>query len=134
MNIESFWEEVLEQNAGEIRKYFTADAYINWHCTNEHFNVEEYIKANCEYPGKWSGVIERTEEFGNLIITAVHVYTVDKSLSFHVVSFFRIENGKIASLDEYWGDDGSAPQWRLDKHIGLPIKKAVTVHSVLSNA
>lgn len=124
MNIELFWEEVLKQNAGEIRKYFTADAYINWHCTNEHFNVEEYIKANCEYPGEWSGIVERTEELDNLIITAVNVYTIDKSLSFHVVSFFRIENGKIASLDEYWGDDGSAPQWRLDKHIGLPIKKA----------
>lgn len=133
MDIKSFWKEVLRQNAGEIRKYFMKDAYINWHCTNEHFNVEEYIKANCEYPGEWDGIVERIEELGNLIITAVNVYTADKSMSFHVVSFFRIKDGKIASLDEYWGDDGSAPQWRLDKDIGLPIKEMVTVHSSLSN-
>ena len=30
---------------------------------------------------------------------------------------------EIASVDEYWGDDGPAPQWRLDKHIGTKIKE-----------
>lgn len=38
------------------------------------FTVEEYIRANCEYPREW--------------------------------------DGKILSLDEYWEDDGAAPQWR----------------------
>ena len=28
---------------------------------------------------------------------------------------------KILSRDEYWGDDGIAPHWRLDKKIGKPI-------------
>ena len=32
-------------------------------------------------------------------------------------------DGKIASVDEYWGDDGPAPQWRQDKHIGTKIKE-----------
>jgi hypothetical protein len=32
-------------------------------------------------------------------------------------------DGKIASVDEYWGDDGAAPQWRQDKHIGTIIKE-----------
>lgn len=27
----------------------------------------------------------------------------------------------IAALDEYGADDGDAPQWRLDKHIGTSI-------------
>lgn len=25
-------------------------------------------------------------------------------------------------MDEYWGDDGEAPQWRIDKHIGTEIR------------
>lgn len=33
----------------------------------------------------------------------------------------RLEGDKIISADEYWEDDGIAPQWRLDKQIGLPI-------------
>ena len=32
-------------------------------------------------------------------------------------------NDKIIEVDEYWGDDGPAPQWRMNKHIGRPIKK-----------
>lgn len=122
MNIELFWEAVLKQDAAEIEKYFHADAYVNWHCTNEHFTVNEYIRANCEYPGEWDGEIERICDCGNSIITATHVYTKDKKLSFHVVSFFAIKDDKILSLDEYWGDDEIAPQWRLDKHIGKAIK------------
>ena len=41
MNIYDFWKVVLDQNENEIRKYFQNDAYINWHCTNERFNVDE---------------------------------------------------------------------------------------------
>ena len=75
MNIYDFWKAVLGQNENEIRKYFQNDAYINWHCTNERFNVDEFIIANCEYPGDWEGILhfpryareehiarERTEE------------------------------------------------------------------------
>ena len=51
MNIHEFWKAVLVQDENEIRKYFHEDAYVNWHCTNEHFNLDEYIIANCEYPG-----------------------------------------------------------------------------------
>lgn len=122
MNIHKFWEAVLAQNEYEIRKYFDKDAYINWHCTNEHFTLDEYIIANCEYPGEWDGAIERIEEMGDLLVTVVKVYPRDKSVSFHVTSFIKIVNNKIISLDEYWADDSNAPQWRLDKHIGTSIK------------
>ena len=41
INITEFWKYVLEQNAEKIRAFFCRDAYVNWHCTNEHFTVEE---------------------------------------------------------------------------------------------
>ena len=63
------------------------------------------------------------EEAENLLITVVHVYSTDHSLSFHVTSFIRTMDDKIISIDEYWADDGSAPAWRLDKKIGRPIKR-----------
>ena len=61
MDIYQYWIDVLEQNAERIRDYFDEDAYINWHCTNERFTVEEFIIANCEYPGCWDGEVERLE-------------------------------------------------------------------------
>lgn len=123
MNIYEFWQAVLAQDADKIRNYFDEDAYIKWHCTNECFNVEEFLIANCEYPGEWDGDVERVEHINDIIITVTHVYLKDYSLSFHVTSFFRIVNNRIQALDEYWADDGTAPQWRLEKHIGRAIVK-----------
>lgn len=73
MDVIEFWRYVLEQDADRLREFFCEDAYVNWHCTNEHFNVNEYIRAN------------------------------------------------IKSIDEYWAEDGEAPEWRKNMNIGKPI-------------
>ncbi len=122
MNIYDFWKDILGQNANAIRGYFDKDAYINWHCTNEHFNVDEFIVANCEYPGDWNGEVERVEKTNDVFITVTHVYSKDKTLSFHVTSFIKVVGDKIVSVDEYWADDGDVPNWRLAKNIGRAIK------------
>lgn len=121
MDIKQFWKAVLEQDGAAIREFFHDTAYVNWHCTNEHFTVDEFIRANCEYPGDWDGKVERIECMRDLIITAAHVFPKDQSASFHVISFFRIEDKKIMSIDEYWSDDGDAPLWRKEMRIGKPI-------------
>lgn len=121
MDIYQFFKAVLSQNEEEIRTYFHDEAYINWHCTNEHFNVDEFIIANCEYPGNWDGMVERVERINDLIITVTRVYPTNQSLSFHVTSFIQMQDDKIIAMDEYWADDGIAPQWRLNKHIGKAI-------------
>ena len=62
------------------------------------------------------------EEIGDLIITVTRVFGTDSSISAHATSFLRIEDGKIASIDEYWGDDGEVPKWRLDMKTGMKIR------------
>jgi len=59
MDVKAFWNAILRQDADEIREYFNPDAWVNWHNTNEHFTVEEFIRANCEYPGEWDGKVEQ---------------------------------------------------------------------------
>ena len=122
MDIYAFWKDVLAQNAAAIRGYFDKSAYINWHCTNERFNVDEFIIANCEYPGDWAGDVERVEQADNLFITVTHVYPQNRTSSFHAVSFIRVMDDKIVSVDEYWADDGAAPEWRQKRHIGGKIR------------
>ena len=121
LNIEKFFETVISQNKMKLLTYFRDDAVIKWHCTNEIFSVEEYIKANCEYPGDWIGKIERIEKTDNSIILVCKVLQKNKSASFHVVSFIRVENDLIVEMDEYWSDDALAPQWRRKMKIGKPI-------------
>lgn len=122
MKVNEFWHAILRQDAEAIREYFHPDAWVNWHNTNEHFTVEEFIRANCEYPGDWDGGVEQVIATDSHIITVAHVFTRDGKSSFHAVSFIRVADGKIASIDEYWGDDGEAPKWRQDKRIGTRIK------------
>lgn len=123
MDIHAFWSAVLRQDPDSIRPWFHPEALVRWHNTNEEFTLEDFIQANCEYPGQWAGEVERVEEVGDLLVTATHVCATDQPLSFHVTSFFRLKEGKILSVDEYWGDDGPAPQWRRNRKLGRPIQK-----------
>lgn len=122
MDITAFWKDVLEQKKRNLCAYFHEEAIIRWHCSNELFTPNEYIQANCEYPGDWEGEIERIEETRDTIITVTKVYPVDKSCSFHVVSFLKLLNKKIIEMDEYWSDDGTAPEWRRQMNIGKSIR------------
>lgn len=90
MDVERYWRAALAQNAQEMRPFFRKDAVVRWPNTNEQFMVEEFLRANCEYPGSWDGQIERLEQTGSLLITAVHVYSRDKTVSCHVTSFFKL--------------------------------------------
>lgn len=122
MDVYAFWKAVLAQIADEIPQYFTEDGIVNWHCTNERFTVAEFVRANCEYPGDWDGEVERVCEIAEGLVTVTKVYPKDKSASFHVTSFLTLRDGKIARMDEYWADDGPAPQWRREMKIGTKIK------------
>ena len=121
-NICKFYEAILNQNALEIKKFFNEDAYIDWYNTNERFTVDEFIEVNCTYPDKWGGEVERVEQIGNLIIAVAKVVNIIDDSSFYVNSFILLENEKISKLDEYWGDNGKIPQWRIIKNIGVKIK------------
>jgi len=121
--VKQYWQVTLQQDANKMREFFREDATICWHNTNEVFTVEEYIKANCEYPNDWQGKVERLEAIDNLVISVTNVYTKDKSMVFQAVSFIKIINAKIISIDEYWGEDGEPPSWRKELKIGKSIKE-----------
>ena len=50
---DAFFQAVWSQDRDRIRACFSADATIQWPCTNERFTVDEYVEANCAYPGAW---------------------------------------------------------------------------------
>ena len=122
MDVNAFWNDVISQNADALPSYFCKDAVVRWRCTNEQFTAAEYVRANCEYPGEWSGKIERVEECGKTVVLAGRVFSADGRESHHVVSFIKLEDGFIKELDEYWAKDGGAPSWRKDMKIGKAIK------------
>jgi len=122
MDLHAFWHAVLKQDANAIRPYFHPDAVILWHCSNERFTVEEFIRANCEYPGQWDGEMLRLAQCGDTAVTALRIYPSDHSAEFYVTSFFRIRNEQITDMEEFWADASPAPAWRQAMHIGTPIR------------
>lgn len=119
-SMKDYWQKVAKQDREGLALFFNEDAKIRWHCTNEEFTVEEFIRVNCDYPDEWNGEIERMDMAGEQIITVTRVWS--KSASFHVCSFFQLKGHRISQLDEYWGDDGEAPKWRQAMNIGRKIK------------
>lgn len=111
-DVGQYWQAVARQDKDALAAYFWADAKIYWHCTNEAFSLDGFLRANCEYPGQWAAQVGRVHWMGDSLVAAAHVYALDGPLSCHVVSFFKLEGGKILQLDEYWGDDGPPPAWR----------------------
>ncbi len=113
MDIQTYWQATLAQDAGAMAEFLHKDAEITWPNTAERFDAAGYIQANCEYPGAWDGQILRIERLRpNEFLTVCRVFTKDGSASHHVCSFFEIEDGKIRKLTEYWGEDGPAQAWR----------------------
>lgn len=121
MEVQSFWNDIIAQNRVSLPSYFCDDAVIRWHCTNEQFTVEEYIRANCDYPGKWKGDIERLEKFDSKIILVGKVKSEDETIVCHVTSFIKLQDDKVIEMDEYWSDEGEPPSWRKELGIGSPI-------------
>lgn len=119
----ALWQAIARQDAAAMRAFFAPGVVICWHNTNERFTLEEYLRANCEYPGEWRGKLERVEAFEGGAVSVAHVWAAQGDISVHAASFYRIENGKIARMDEYWGDDGEPPAWRQALGLGAPISR-----------
>lgn len=116
MDIYRYWEVCANQDADELRTFFHKDATVLWHNTNECFTSEEFICANCDYPGSWQGEVKRVDEIEGGLVTAVHIFSkTDTLVSFHVTSFFHMEHDKIVFLEEYRGEDGEPPDLETKK-------------------
>ena len=116
--VKKFWNTMHQQQWEHLHNYFNSKATIEWPNTNEIFTtVDSFVRANSEYPGDWSIRIDRIEEFGNLVVSVVCVSLNESKISFYATSFFEFNNQTIMKLTEYWGDVGSAPEWR--KKLGV---------------
>ncbi|MCI8942970.1 MAG: nuclear transport factor 2 family protein [Oscillospiraceae bacterium] len=107
--IHALWQAVSEQDEEKLPQFFTPDACICWPNTDERFDLNGYLRANCDYPGRWSGEVEKIASDGSWSVA--RVWSMEGTAA-RAVTFYRWRNGKIAQMTEYWGDIGPAPEWR----------------------
>jgi hypothetical protein len=126
-DIHEFFKTVTRQDGDKLRAFFAPDAMIFWANTNERFTVDEYVRANCEYPGEWDGRIENFYVIKSFDSETVFVAKVRNAAGYaaRVVSFITFadtEDRLIQYLTEYWGDIGESPEWRKKMNIGTRYK------------
>ena len=103
------FQAVVRQDEHALARFFTVDAQILWPNTGERFDLADYLRANCGYPGQWSGQMEKVAEDGSYSVA--RVWPAEGPAS-RAVTFYQWRNGKIVQMTEYWGDIGPAPDWR----------------------
>ncbi|QIK69500.1 nuclear transport factor 2 family protein [Erysipelothrix sp. HDW6C] len=121
-DINGFWKHVALQDPQQLSAYFNPDATILWEATNESFTVASYLRANCEYPGRWQGTVIEVKACPDTLMSITKIDELEMKLSFYAVSFFTIKDGLITHLREYWCDITEAPQWRQNLRIGKAIR------------
>ncbi len=113
--IKKFWECIDKARFDALAQIMAEDAVVILPNTRERFlGRNAYIAFNKDYPGRWFAEVEKTVEAGDVIVTAVKIYN-EENASLYVTSFFKIKDGKICELTEYWGENGPVPEWRKDK-------------------
>ena len=115
-----YWKCVADQDR-TMEKCFSEDAVIRWQTTDEEFTVADLVEAHCQRPGRRKVVIERMHRVGETLVTVVHLWM--EGTSYYVTSFFQMSRGRIIQLDEYWGENVEAPQWRTEAQIGTRIDR-----------
>ena len=109
--IKSFWNDLIASNKSKLKEYFSEEALINIHNINKEITLEEYINLNCDHKEELDGEIVRHVEMNGLSVVVTKINTSDDNLSYNVVSFMKIKDDKIISIDEYWAENGRMPMW-----------------------
>ena len=112
MDFERYWQDCIHQDKEALREWFWPDAKVIWPCTDEVFTVEEFLLANCEYPGNWNGELLHVTPTPMGAVTEVRIASDDGKYSCHAASIFTLYRDRIISLTEYYADDGPPPSWR----------------------
>ncbi len=114
--VQAYFAYFDQRDFEEARSLLSDDLMVWYPNTREVFQGSRpYIQMNQEYPGHWRIELKELHTLDDQIITITRVYQEGNNQSFHAVSFFRFNRGKISEIHEYWGEDGEAPQWRLEK-------------------
>ncbi len=121
MDIQAFITAVVQKDESAMRIFLDENLRVRWHNTNEEFTLEEYLNVNCSYPGNWLGEIKTIMPTNEGCVAVVQIYSEDKKIKIHQISIVKIKDNKITELDEYYSEDGIAPQWRLDMNVGSEI-------------
>lgn len=113
--VKKFWDYFDQGSYDQAVQLMSPDVIVRWCNTREIFRGRTaFLEVNSKYPGQdWSIKVEKILAKDDLVITVVKVDCKELELSFYATSFFKLAEGLIQEVDEYWSENSEPPEWRV---------------------
>lgn len=106
----ALWEAMERRDWAAVERLLHPDFRAWWPQSGERFDRAGYLRVNRHYPGDWHITVLHVVAAGDEVVTEVEV-AVDGRTD-RAVSFFRVRDGVLLGLREYWPDPFPVPEWR----------------------
>lgn len=84
---------------------------IDWPLSGERFETpDDWATAMQHYPGVWRCTVQTLVASEDRAVTIARVF--DATTSVTAISLFRVSDGRITELVEYWPESYNPPEWR----------------------
>lgn len=110
--VRHFWSAMQARDWRAARSCLYDDVQTVWWTSGERIaGAEALIEVNARYPEGWTIHLLEVEHLqdGRVMSLARVDHPPQR---FFATSFFRVDDGRIAGIDEYWATVAAPPAWR----------------------
>lgn len=111
--VEEFWRLMGTNDFYSVAAVLTSDFTLDWPQSGERIRgPRNFAAVNSEYPahGPWKFTINSLVAGPDSAVTDVNV--TDGNIRARAITFFTMQNGKIARITEFWPDPFPAAENR----------------------
>lgn len=110
--VAALWAAFQAHDWARARALLLPDVQVTWWTSGERFDgADAFVEANRRYPEGWTlHLLELGHLQDGRVLSLVRVDHPPHS--FFATSLYRVDDGRIAGIDEYWATLEPPPQWR----------------------
>ena len=109
--VRAMWAGIDRLDFAAVAPLLHDDFTCEWPQSRERIiGRDNFIAINANYPGRWYITVTRLVASGEQVVTECNV--TNGEITVQVVSFFRLKDGQITHIREYWPDAMEAQAWR----------------------
>jgi ketosteroid isomerase-like protein len=111
--VEQFWKAMQSNDFSAVGELLHEEYLLEWPQSGERVRGREnFVAINENYPahGRWEFTVHRILAEGDEVVSDVDV--TDGVIRGRVITFSRIQDGKILHQTEFWPDPFKAADWR----------------------
>jgi GNAT superfamily N-acetyltransferase len=110
--VRNFWAAMQARDWSAIRNYLFENVHTVWWTSGERFaGADALIEVNARYPEGWTVQLLEVEHLQDGRVMSL-VRVDHPPQRYFATSFFRVDDERIAGIDEYWATVEAPPAWR----------------------